>query len=67
MLLTAFLAVSCQNEVDPFEGVVRETSLKVEHEMDIFPVEGGELMLTVNLKSGTRSPWAASVNSEGDW
>ena len=67
MLMTAVMAVACQGEVDPFEGVVRETSLKVEHEMDIFPVEGGEIMLTVNLKSELRSPWTAVVSPGGEW
>ena len=67
MLVSAIAAVSCQSEIDPFEGVVRETSLEVVHSLDIFPIEGGELMLTVNLKSETRSPWSASVEAEGGW
>ena len=67
MLISAIAAVSCQREMDPFEGVVRETSLDVTHSLDIFPIEGGEHMLTVNLKSQTRSPWTASVQAEGGW
>ena len=66
ILISAAAAVACR-QADPLEGVVRETSLKVGHEMEIFPIEGGEIMLTVDLKSRDRSPWEAVVMSEEGW
>lgn len=67
LLFAASVAASCQMEKDPLAGVVKENSLEVIYDFGVFPIEGGEQMLTVNLKSVSRSPWELVQVTGQEW
>lgn len=65
-LLIAAFAVSCNDNLDPLDGVVVDNTISVSSGVEIFSRDGGKDIITLTLKSEARE-WVLYQMSGSEW